>query len=138
MVSTPLGQDITKDLNYSQTTTYLYILNQIIDNKHLTKSNKVIAKDLKLSVSTVEKHLKVLNNHGLIERENTRARNPFTLEWETVSREITIPADKIDPRILAGMHKQRIQSILDLVVTPEATRMMVKKMKESRQKIESR
>ena len=136
--SIPLGQDLTKDLNFSQTTTFLYILNQIIDNRALTKSNKEIAKDLNLSISTIEKHLKMLDRLGLIHRGNERVRNPFTLEWETVSRSITIPKNKIDPRVLATMHSQRISSMLELIVTPDTTKMMIKTLKESRPHVEPR
>lgn len=138
IASTPLGDDITRNLNFSQTTTYLYIINQIIDHKSLTKSNKNIAKDLNISISTLEKHLRVLDKQGLIDRSNCRARNPITLNWETVSREISIPDEVIDPRVLSQMHIQRIHNLLDLVVTPEHTKMMIKNAKESRAKLETR
>ena len=127
-----LGTDLTKNLTFSEVQTLLYILNEVIDHKALTKSNKEIAKDRKLSISTIEKHLKKLDREGLIERETVKARNKYTMNWETTSRSITIPADVLDPRIIAELHLNRIHTMLDLVITPEATLKQIEKMKQTR------
>lgn len=125
-------QDLTKELNSSESITFLYVLNQVIDHKCLTKSNKIIAKELKKSISTIEKHLNKLDKLGLIIRESIKAHNNLIMRWETVSRSITIPSNIIDPKILASMRTQRINSMLELIITPEATKKYVQSYKESR------
>lgn len=125
-------QDKTKLLNDSELTTFIYILNQVIDHQYLTKPNKSIALDRKKSVSTIEKHLNKLEKTGLIYRRNIKRYNNFILQWETASREVTIPREVIDPKILAEMRGQRINNILAMIVTPAATTLAIKNMRESR------
>jgi hypothetical protein len=125
-------QDKTKLLNDSELTTFIYVLNQVIDHQYLTKPNKKIALDRKKSVSTIEKHLNKLEKIGLIQRRNSRRFNNFILQWETESREITIPSEVIVPKILAEMRTQRLSNILAMIVTPEATTLAIKNMRESR------
>ena len=127
-----LGTDLTKNLTFSEVQTLLYILNEVIDHKVLTKSNKKIAKDRKLSISTIEKHLKKLDREGLIERDTVKTRNPHTMNWETTSRSITIPNHVVDPKIIAELHLNRIHTMLDLIITPETTVQAIKEMKQSR------
>lgn len=125
-------EELTKQLNTSQTNTFLYILNQIIDNGSCSVSNKDMAKSLRLSVSTIEKHLNKIEKAGLIIRESERSRNPLTLNWETISRTITIPSEIIDPKVISMMHKNRIQGMLDLISTPESHKVLINQMKRSR------
>lgn len=128
----PGNDSLTSGLNISQTNTYLYILNKVVDHKACTSSNRELSEALKISISTVEKHLNFLDKKGLIERDTVRGINPFSLRWETKSRTITIPASNIDPMILASLHVQRVNNLLDMITTPEATKKMIKKMKEVR------
>ncbi|MBI9009632.1 MAG: hypothetical protein JEZ05_06330 [Tenericutes bacterium] len=125
-------QDKTKLINDSELTTFIYVLNQVIDHQYLTKSNKKIAEERKKSVSTIEKHLNKLDKIGLISRSNLRRFNNIILQWETESREITIPTEVINPKILAEMRAQRIHNVLAMIVTPEATSRAIKQMRESR------
>lgn len=125
-------EELTKQLNTSQTNTFLYILNQIIDNGSCSVSNKDMAKSLRLSVSTIEKHLNKIEKAGLIIRESERSRNPLTLNWETISRTITIPSEIIAPKVISMMHKNRIQGMLDLISTPESHKVLINQMKRSR------
>lgn len=58
-------QDKTKLLNDSELTTFIYILNQVIDYQYLTKPNKTMVLDRKKSVITIEKHLNKLEKNRL-------------------------------------------------------------------------
>ncbi len=127
-----MGTDLTKNLTFSETQTFLYILNEIIDHQKLTKSNKKIAKDRKLSISTIEKHLNKLDREGLINRETIKSRNPYSMNWETTYRSITIPDNVMDPKIIAELHLNRIHTMLDLIITPETTYKTIQEIRKIR------
>ena len=121
---TLFGHDNTKDLNDKQLETFIYLVNQIINNTVCVKSNDEISRELRIPVSTLEKHLKKLDDLKLIIRKSSRGRNPLTMSWETISREIRLDPKVYDndPRVLATMRMQRINGILDMIGTPAFTK----------------
>ena len=121
-------------LNDSELTTFMYIVNQVINDQALTKSNEDIAKDREKSISTIEKHLGKLNKLGFIDRKSIKQRNPIFLNWETISRKITIPSSVLDPKLMKIIRMQRINETLALVNTSEAMAHAIKKMRKSRTK----
>lgn len=68
----------------------------------------------------------------MIYRRNIKRFNNFILPRETASGEVTIPNEVINPKILAEMITQRLRNILTMIVTPEATTLAIKNMRESR------
>ncbi|MFA5006253.1 MAG: hypothetical protein WC509_02110 [Candidatus Izemoplasmatales bacterium] len=111
---------------------FVWIYQEILNAKVLTKSNEEISRATGVPVSTLEKFLKRFEDLQLIVRKSDRSVNASTYQWETISREITLDPRTFDPGLLAQLRTTGIKAILDQISQTDLTSAAVKELQAKR------
>ena len=125
--------DITK-LSSVEQAILVWIVDECINQGSVSKANKDIAAILGIPQSTLEKKLKILEDGKFITRTSDRAVNPFTQNWETVSRTIRINPHYIQPSALEILKQQRLEAVVSAIRTPEGMMASIQSLLEKRGK----
>ena len=127
-----IDNNIISLLTKRQLGVFVWIYQEILNGKVLTKSNDEISRATGVPVSTLEKFLKRFEDLQLIVRKSDRSVNASTYQWETISREITLDPATFDPAILAQLRSAGIKSILDQISQTDLTSAAVREMQAKR------
>lgn len=127
-----IDNSITSLLTKRQLAVFVWIYQEIVNSRRLTKSNEEISRVTGVPVSTLEKFLKRFEDLQLIVRKSDRGVNATTYQWETISREITLNPAKFDPTVLAQLRAAGINAILEQISQTDLTQAAVRELQTKR------